>query len=426
MPDAHAYPARCVRTHRIQDLVSGVEATLAGRIAAGAGTERPRLSDESGEVSLASDRTSDILRAGDVVEVRGIWRPPIFQVRSHRVLAPALRPPETVPSPRILRTRARVLSSVRRFFETAGFLEVETPLLVHSPGMEPHLDAFETLYSDNGRPKRLYLPTSPEYAMKRLLSAGYERIFQICKSFRQDAPGPMHSPEFTLLEWYRAFADYTSIMADAENLIHALVREITGKSSVVFQGRPVDFTPPWERLTVREAFARYAGVNTDPAEDPDAFIREARQRGHRSALPGDSFEIAFFKVFLDAVERHLGGGRPTFLVDYPAEMAALAKLKQDAPRVAERFELYVSGVELANAFTELNDPVEQRVRLEDEAAQRKHGGRPAYPIDERFLGALEAGMPPAGGIALGVDRLLMVLTDAKHIREVVAIPFSCS
>ena len=426
MPDAHAYPAGCARTHRIADLSPGDEAVLAGRVVAGMGADGPRLVDESGEVSLAYGRSTESLRNGDVVELRGICRSPVFQVRSQRVLAPALRAPEAGPAPRILRTRARVLSSVRRFFENADFLEVETPLLVPSPGMEPHLDAFETLYSVNGRARRFYLPTSPEYAMKRLLSSGYERIFQICKSFRQDATGPMHSPEFTLLEWYRAYADYTMIMADTENLIHGLVRDVSGRSSVIFRGRTIDFTPPWQRLTVREAFARHAGVRADPATDLDAFIREARQRGHRSVSPGDPFEVAYFKVFLDAVEKQLGVGRPAFLVDYPAEMAALARMKQNAPGIAERFELYVSGVELANAFTELNDPAEQRARLENEAAQRQQSGRPAYPIDERFLGALEAGMPPAGGIALGIDRLLMVLTDARHIREVVAIPFGDS
>ncbi|MDE2998322.1 MAG: EF-P lysine aminoacylase EpmA [Gemmatimonadota bacterium] len=423
MPESAAYPAGCARTHRIADLAPGDEAVLAGRIVAGIGEESPRLVDESGEVWLACGRIPERVRIGDVAEVRGIWRPPEFQAQSHRVLAPALRAPEGGPAPGILRTRARVLSFVRRFFENAGFLEVETPLLVPSPGMEPHLDAFETHYSENGHVKRYYLPTSPEYAMKRLLSCGFERIFQICKSFRQDAPGPMHSPEFTLLEWYRAFADYTTIMADTEHLIHSLVREVTGVSSVMYRGRTIDFTPPWQRLSVREAFARYAGVCADPAGDLDGFIHQARQQGHGSVSPDDPFEVAFFKVFLDAVEKRLGAGRPMFLVDYPAEMAALARLKQNAPGIAERFELYVCGVELANAFTELNDPAEQRARLEDEAARRQHGGRPAYPIDERFLGALEAGMPPAGGIALGIDRLLMVLTDARHIRDVVAIPF---
>lgn len=423
MPESADYPAGCARTHLIADLAPGDEAVLAGRIVAGMGEDSPRLVDESGEVCLTCGQTPESLRIGDVVELWGIWRPPEFQVQSHRVLAPALRAPEAEPAPGILRTRARVLSLVRRFFENAGFLEVETPVLVPSPGMEPHLDAFETLYSENGHARRYYLPTSPEYAMKRLLSSGYERIFQICKSFRQDAPGPMHSPEFTLLEWYRAYADYTTIMADTENLIHGLVREVTGDSSVVYRGRTIDFTPPWQRLTVREAFARYAGVCVDPAGDLDGFIHEARQQGHGSVSPDDPFEVAYFKVFLDAVEKQLGAGRPTFLVDYPAEMAALARLKQNAPGIAERFELYVSGVELANAFTELNDPAEQRARLEDEAEQRKHTGRPAYPIDEQFLEALEAGMPPAGGIALGLDRLLMVLTDARHIREVVAIPF---
>ena len=423
MSESKPYPPGCARTHRVADLAPGDDAILAGRVVAGAGPDNPRLVDESGEAPLEA---SGNLLPGDVVEVRGVWRPPAFRVRSHRVLAPALRPPESGPASRILRMRARVLSFVRRFFENAGFLEVETPLLVRSPGMEPHLDAFETHYRANGHVKQYYLPTSPEYAMKRLLAAGYERIFQICKSFRQDPPGPMHSPEFTLLEWYRAYADYKTIMDDTEDLIHGLVRELTGKSSIVYRGRTVDFTPPWERVSVREAFERYAGVNSDPAENLDAFIREARRRGHRSVVPGDAFEIAYFKVFLDAVEKRLGAGRPTFLVDYPAEMAALARLKQNAPGIAERFELYVSGVELANAFTELNDPAEQRARLEDEAAQRRDSGRPAYPIDEQFLGALEAGMPPAGGIALGVDRLLMVLAGSTDIRDVVAIPFADS
>ncbi len=417
------YPARCARTHRVADLQPGQRATLAGRLIL-APAERDRLADETGEVCFVAPPAE--VNPGDIVELDGTWTPPTFRASALRVLAPALRRPPPLPDARVrenLRIRARVLSGIRRTFESAGFLEVETPLLVRRPGMEPHLSAFETTCTEGSEKHRLFLPTSPEYAMKRLLSAGFERIFQICKAFRNGEAGSMHNPEFTILEWYRAYADYEAIMADAETLIHRLVRDITGGPFLHYRNRTVDVTPPWERISVREAMHRYAGIDFDPAEDPAAFPRRAREGGHTSVHPDDSHDVAFFKVFLDAVEGHLGRTRPTFLVDYPAAMAALAKRKPDCPGLAERFEIYIAGVELANAFTELNDPHEQRARLEAEAALRRAQGHPVYPVDEQFLAALEAGLPPAGGIALGVDRLVMLLTGAKTIGEVIAFPF---
>ncbi len=422
-PPSPLYPARCARTHRIADLQPGARATLAGRLIHLVADKQGYLADETGGVDICFVSPPKTARPGDIVELDGAWTPPVFSVSALRVLAPTLRHLPLPPSPRVgenLRVRARVLSTIRHTLNTAGFLEVETPLLVHCAGMEPHLTAFETACTEGGKTRRLYLPTSPEYAMKRLLAAGFERIFQISKAFRNGEVGPMHNPEFTILEWYRAYADYEAIMADAETLIHRLVCDITGGPLLHYQGRTVDVTPPWERISVREAVSRYAGVDLNP---PEAFIHKARSRGHTSVHPDDPYEVAFFKVFLDAVEAHLGRTRPTFLVDYPASMAALAKRKPDCPDLAERFEIYIGGVELANAFTELNDPHEQRARLEAEAEARRAEHNPVYPIDEQFLAALEAGIPPAGGIALGVDRLVMLLTDAATIREVIAFPF---
>jgi len=289
--------------------------------------------------------------------------------------------------------------------------------------MEPHLTAFHTDAAHAGPPGRLYLPTSPEYAMKRLLSAGFERIYQICKAFRDEPPSRMHNPEFTMLEWYRAYADHHAIMSDAERLVHQLVLALRGTPILRFAGQEVDTTPPWHRVSVREAFQRHAGIQLGSDEDAADLVARARMAGNRSIADGDSYEDAFFKVFLDSVEPCLGTDRPVFLTDYPASMAALARVSGDGLRVADRFEIYVAGVELANGFHELNDPAEQRRRLGAEVQQRVAQGDEAYPVDGRFLNALERGMPPSGGVALGVDRLIMLLADEQNIRNVLAFPF---
>ena len=428
-PALLAYPARSARTHRVSDLSPGCTAVVAGRVsrlgrARGETGASATVSDESGALRVLLAEVPADLHEGDIVELTGVWSPPVFKVRAVTVLAPSRsgHRPAHLDHDR-LRIRSRVIAGIRRFFDDAGFLEVETPILVRCPGMEPHLEAFQTTIRNAHGTRELYLHTSPEYAMKRMLSAGLESIYQICKAFRDEACGPLHNPEFTLLEWYRAYADYSDIMVDSEALIHTLAQEITGSSRIEFRGQTVDLSPPWQRITVREAMSTYAGVEPDPFQDLPAFVRAARRQGHRGVLDDDPAEVAFYKVFLDGVETHLGREHPTFLLDYPSPMAALAKLKPGDPSVAERFEIYIAGLELANAFTELNDPVEQRRRLLSEARQRRGQGSPEYPIDEAFLAALEAGMPPAAGIALGVDRLVMVLSGARSIRDVIAFPF---
>ncbi len=407
------YPARCKRTHRICDLQSGEFAVVAGRLVA-----RDSLFDETGSMRLCFN-TEYGAQAGDIVEVEGCLEGDVFHASGLRVLVPSRdgAVPLSQSVQENLRKRANIIAGIRRFFDEKGFVEVETPLMVPQPGMEPHLEAFQTVYEM----RQFYLHTSPEYAMKCLLAGGFERIYQICKVFRHEPVGRMHAPEFTMIEWYRAFADYTDIMVDTEYLIAELATDLYGEPVVRMGQCAVDLTPPWERLSVREAMLRYAGIAADPYSETADFIRQA---GHSTVDEDDPPDVAFFKVFLDRVEPHLGVQRPVILYDYPAPMAALAKRKSDAPDLAERFEVYIAGVELCNAFTELNDPDEQRQRLEEEAAQRVREGNPAYPIDERFLSALEYGMPPSGGIALGVDRLIMLLTGASSIGEVMAFPMS--
>jgi lysyl-tRNA synthetase class 2 len=421
------FPSRTSRTCRIADLRPDRPCVLAGRISTDRGSFY--LSDETGSVRLKAEKG---LVAGTIVEIAGSWRNGTFENTSLKVLVrsaiasaqrpdklrrPDIRHPDRL---RAHRFRAVVLREIRTFFDRQGFIEVETPLLIRSPGMEPHLRAFET-ESESGR--RLYLPTSPEYAMKRLLSEGLERIYQLCKSFRDEAPSTFHNPEFTMLEWYRAYSDYREIAADTESLVAHVAKRVTGSTRLTFRRIDVDVSTPWERLSVREAFCRYSDVDGDPCGDPGAFLASAKTSKSTSLDDRDDFDSAFFKIFLDQIEPNLGSPRPTILTDYPASMAALAKRSTDSPEIAERFEVYIAGIELANAFTELNDPAEQRNRLESESAKRASLGAPEYAIDESFLDALRSGVPPSGGIALGVDRLIMLLSDTDHIADVLAFPF---
>ncbi len=299
---------------------------------------------------------------------------------------------------RNLRARAVVLRAIRGFFDQREFTEVETPLAVPSPGLDLHLDALEVVGA--GAPR--WLGTSPEYQMKRLLAAGLPRIYQLCRCFRRGELGQRHHPEFTMLEWYRSFAGMHEVMRDTEELVAHVARSVREGSTVVpAQRAPVDVAPPWERLTVRDAFDRYAGMRLE-----DALVDED----------------VFFRVLVEQVEPQLGRGRPTFLTAWPASMASLARLDPQDPSVAERVEAFVDGMELSNGFTELIDAREQRERLVRDQQARAALGKAVYPLDERFLGALAEGIPPAGGNALGVDRLVMLVLGAAHIDDVVAIP----
>jgi len=298
----------------------------------------------------------------------------------------------------LLVRRASLVRETRAFFEARGFLEVDTPLLVPSPGLDVHLDAFAVATRAGER----YLSTSPEYQMKRLLADGYPAIFQITKAFRRDELGERHNPEFTILEWYRAPGTVSDVMGDTEQL----VAKVTG-GAVVLDGQAHDVTPPFVRMTVLEAYAAFAGLS------PDETLSLA-----------DHDEERFFRLLLDRIEPGiLALGRAVFLTEYPASQASLARRKEGDPRVAERFELYVGGVELCNGFGELTDPVEQRNRFEHDRRTRAERGLPVYPIDERFLSALERGLPASAGNALGLDRLVALACGSRRIGDVMAFPY---
>lgn len=316
------------------------------------------------------------------------------------------------------RARQAMYAALRRFFGSRGFEEVETPILVPRPGMEPHIDPFEvpfTPQTELGRAGPLYLHTSPEYAMKRLLADGCGPLFQLCKVFRNGELSRSHNPEFTLLEIYRPHADYQAIMADTE----AALAEV--EAAVPMEGRrPLFGKLPYERLTVREAILRETGIDLHLCPDLPSLARAARSAGVRVG-EAESFEEVFFHLFLQKVEPRLGQDRPTFLTEYPASMASLARLKPGDARVAERVELYARGLELANGFSELTDEREQRARLLFEQEQRRRSGRPAFELDEAFLQAVGR-MPPSAGIAVGLDRVLMLLLEAENIAQVLLFP----
>ena len=288
-----------------------------------------------------------------------------------------------------LHDRARVIQSIRDFFMNRGFLEVETPFRIPAPAPESHIDAIDSA--------GWFLHTSPELCMKRLLAAGYERLFQICRCWRDGERGERHLPEFTMLEWYRAEAGYGDLMADCEWLLQSVAEKLQLNARVVLGEREVPLRLPWERLTVREAFSRFASVSMD------------------EALATDTFD----EVMVRDIEPNLGWDSPVFLQDYPAERGALARTRRDDPSVAERFELYLGGIELANGFSELTDATEQRARFEDEMATRARLSRKTYPVPEKFLAELPA-MPDSAGIAMGVDRLVMVLLNLPTIDDAVA------
>jgi lysyl-tRNA synthetase class 2 len=323
-----------------------------------------------------------------------------------------------------LAARGRILAATRKFFADEGFTEVDTPALQVSPGIEPHLKAFATLLNDprDNSLKPRYLHTSPEFAMKKLLAGGMERIWQLTHAYRDGERGPTHHPEFAMLEWYRTGATYEALMDDCETLLR---RAATGP--LRRQGKVADPNHPFERLSVAEAFTRHTGIGIlATAPDPDrpslALLAEAATGIGITPHPGDDWESLYFRIFLDRIEPQLGLGTPTILTDYPISMAALSRQKPGDPRLCERFELYVCGLELANAFTELTDPAEQRGRfIADQAKKQRLYGH-TTPIDDDFLAALEHGLPDCAGIALGFDRLVMLCTGADDIEEVLWAP----
>ena len=324
-----------------------------------------------------------------------------------------------------LLARGRIMAGLRNWFAVHNFVEVETSALQVSPGNETHLHAFATdLIGPGGESHPLYLRTSPEFACKKLLAAGEARIVDFARVFRNRERGALHHPEFTMLEWYRADESYEVLMDDCTALLAEAARA-AGATKLVYRRKTIDPFAAAERLTVAEAFSRHAGIELL------ATVRNGK--GDRAALAAqtvkagiaiasnDTWGDIFSRILVERVDPHLGVGRATILYEYPLPLAALARAKSGSDKVAERFELYACGVELANAFGELRDTAEQRLRFEVAMTEKEGLYNERYPIDEDFLVAL-AGMPPASGIALGFDRLVMLATGAQRIDQVIWNP----
>lgn len=328
--------------------------------------------------------------------------------------------------------REKILTAIRRFFFDRAFHEVETPHVTGSLPPESYLDIFETTLLDRQRrPRRAFLPTSPEPFLKKLLVAGIGNCFALPKSFRNtEDQSKTHNPEFTILEWYRVNADYTDIMRDCEELLvfintymqRSLATQGATKSTdLVYRGKRVDLKSPWERLSMVEAFRRYAKMDLTRALTLTKIIPIAKKKGYRVDAHV-VWEELYDQVFLNEVEPHLGRGKPTILYDYPAAVAALSRTKKSDPRFAERFEFYIEGLELGDAYTELTDWKEQLARFKLEDEERRRQGKVEHPIDMDFIEALKAGMPLAGGIAVGVDRLIMLFADVTDIADTMFFP----
>ena len=287
-----------------------------------------------------------------------------------------------------LRLRARIIQAIRSFFIDREYLEVETPIRIPAPTPEAHINAVIT--------DDWFLQTSPELCMKQLLAAGFSRIFQICKCFRHKERGTRHLPELTMLEWYSTGRNYKDLMDECEDLICSVAHLINGNDKISYRGREIHLGTPWTRMSVAAAFHQYAAMAMEKALEKDCFD----------------------EVMANEIEPNLGSPTPLFLYDYPAPCGALARLKPQNDLLAERFELYIAGIELCNGFSELTDPAEQKARFEKEQRLRKSFGHPVYPMPLKFLKALKD-MPEAGGIALGIDRLVMLFCDATEIDDVV-------
>ncbi len=318
-----------------------------------------------------------------------------------------------------LMARNKVIRSIRSFFDRQDFMEVETPILQVCPVMDTHIHGFKTeiLKPDLTHERDMYLHTSPEFAMKKLMVAGLPRIYQLCHVFRNGEGSSLHSPEFMMLEWYRAKAGYRDIMEDCIQLLRSVAGDL-GIKAYNFKGKHSDPFLNWNIISVTQAFEKYSEISlNEHLNDTEGFSRAVAAKGIRVA-PDDRWDDLFFRVMAEKIEPHLGTGAPAILYDYPVSMASLAQRKPEDPRFAERFEMYVCGVELCNAFGELIDPVEQRKRFKEEIdlKEKLYGYR--YPVDEDFLKALEYGLPESGGNALGVDRLVMLATGADNIDQV--------
>ena len=312
-------------------------------------------------------------------------------------------------------TRSRIISLVREFMQKKGFIEVETPILQPVYGgarARPFKTHIHSLDMD------IYLRISPELYLKRLLVGGFDKVFEIGKNFRNEGIDARHNPEFTMMEAYWAYVDYKDIMRLVEDLYEYVVKKIYGKTIIEYQGRKIDFKKPWKRMSMNEALREYAGIDVDSMSDEELFKEVDK---HGIELEQKTRGAAILALFEELVEDKLW--EPVFITDYPVESTPLCKDHRSKPGMIERFEPFIAGMEVGNAYSELNDPIRQRELLEKQAEMLKKGDEEANPYDKDFVEALEYGMPPAGGLGLGIDRMVMLLTNAPSIRDVILFPF---
>jgi lysyl-tRNA synthetase class 2 len=313
--------------------------------------------------------------------------------------------------------RAAIIRLIREFLDARGFLEVETPMMQPIPGGAT-AKPFETFHQ--ALDTKLYLRIAPELYLKRLIVGGFDRVYEINRNFRNEGLSTLHNPEFTMLEFYQAYATYEDLMELTEALITHVARTLLGTLEVLYQGQAIDLTPPWRRLDLREALTEIGGIPAEVVRDPEALVRRAREEGV-VLRSGEGYGRALTKLFDLHVEGNLI--QPTFVVGYPTETSPLSRKNDANPEVVDRFELFIAGREMANAFSELNDPLDQRQRFERQLAAHQAGDdETPHAVDEDFLTALEYGMPPTAGEGIGIDRLVMLLTDSPSIRDVILFP----
>lgn len=323
--------------------------------------------------------------------------------------------------------REQVTDAIRAYFKREGFHEAEVPLILPTPSTEPFLEVFETeLKDDLGRGWQAFLPSSPEFALKKLLAAGSGSIFTITKSFRNgEGRSSRHNPEFTILEWYRTPGDYMTVAEDFEGLMLFISQKVRPPTrshleGIKYQGKEYSLKAPWEKISVADAFQKYAGIDTGTMLDERLLMAKGKEKGYQVS-EGTTWEEIWNQIMANEIEPRLGTKGPTILYDYPIAQAALAKPAKD-PRYAERFEVFMAGMELGNCFSELTDWREQEARCKADLVERKRLGKTEYPMDTDFIEALKLGMPPTGGIAVGVDRLVALFADADDIAETMFFP----
>ncbi len=433
----------------------GKRVSLAGRLMSKRGMGKSSfcdLQDREGRIQLyvrINDMGEDAyelfkkLDIGDLVGVTGhVFRTRMGEISvktdACTLLAKSLRPlpekfhglkdPDTryrqryldlIVNPEVRRTfvlRSRILSAVRRFLDDRGFLEVETPILNTIAGgatARPFTTHHNTLDLD------MFMRIAPELFLKRLIVGGLERVYEMGRMFRNEGMSIKHNPEFTMLELYQAYTDYHGMMDIAEQLFSSVAQEILGTMKIVYQGQEIDLTPPWRRLTMTEAVKQFSGVDFDTIEDTAAAVAAAEEKGvHLAGKPCRGEILSLF--FDEFVESELV--QPTFITDYPVEVSPLTKRKPDRPELVERFEFFLTSREFGNAYSELNDPLDQKERFLAQVKKREAGDDEANMMDDDYINALEHGLPPTGGLGIGIDRLVMLLTDAYSIRDVLLFP----